>query len=59
LRIVGRSDELGRPLWYGTTKRFLRVFGLRSLDDLPLADRLRRTSNPSAAPGVTDGVDAA
>ena len=28
LRIVGRSEELGRPLRYGTTKRFLEVFGL-------------------------------
>ncbi|MCA9240437.1 MAG: SMC-Scp complex subunit ScpB [Planctomycetales bacterium] len=38
LRIVGRSEELGRPILYGTTKRFLRVFGLRSLDDLPALD---------------------
>lgn len=38
LRIVGRSEELGRPILYGTTKQFLRVFGLRSLDDLPSLD---------------------
>jgi segregation and condensation protein B len=42
LRIVGRSEELGRPLAYGTTKRFLQVFGLCNLDDLPWADQLRR-----------------
>jgi segregation and condensation protein B len=35
VRIVGRSEELGRPLLYGTTKRFLQVFGLRNLDELP------------------------
>lgn len=35
LRIVGRSEELGRPLLYGTTGRFLEVYGLGSLDDLP------------------------
>jgi segregation and condensation protein B len=35
LRIVGRSDELGRPLLYGTTGRFLELYGLGSLDDLP------------------------
>jgi segregation and condensation protein B len=35
VRIVGRSSDLGRPFIYGTTKRFLEVFGLRSLDDLP------------------------
>lgn len=34
LRIVGRSEELGRPLLYGTTKRFLQLFGLRNLEGL-------------------------
>jgi segregation and condensation protein B len=45
LRIVGRSEELGRPLWYGTTRRFLEAFGLSSLEELPLADVLRRPAN--------------
>ncbi len=35
VRIVGRSEELGRPFLYGTTKSFLQVFGLRHLDELP------------------------
>ena len=35
VRIVGRSNELGRPFLYGTTKQFLQVFGLRHLDELP------------------------
>lgn len=42
VRIVGRADELGRPLMYGTTKRFLQIFGLRHLDELPRAEALRR-----------------
>jgi len=33
--VVGRSDSLGRPLIYGTTRFFLEQFGLRGLDDLP------------------------
>jgi len=33
--VVGRAEELGRPFLYGTTKRFLEVFGLRDLQDLP------------------------
>lgn len=33
--IRGRAEELGRPMLYGTTKRFLDVFGLASLKDLP------------------------
>ena len=35
VRISGRSDDLGRPYLYSTTKRFLQLFGLRSLDELP------------------------
>ncbi len=35
VRVTGRSDDLGRPLLYGTTRRFLQVFGLRHLDELP------------------------
>lgn len=38
VRVVGRSEELGRPLLYGTTKRFLQVFGLRSLEELAPLD---------------------
>lgn len=37
-RIVGRAEEIGRPLLYGTTSKFLEVFGLQSLKDLPLLD---------------------
>jgi segregation and condensation protein B len=35
IKISGRDESLGRPVLYGTTKRFLQVFGLRSLKDLP------------------------
>jgi len=37
-KIVGRSEELGRPYLYGTTQKFLRVFGLGNLNDLPTLD---------------------
>lgn len=33
--IVGRAEELGRPMLYGTTKAFLETFGLSSVKDLP------------------------
>jgi len=42
VKIVGRAEELGRPMLYGTTKEFLRTFGLSSLDDLPNAKDLRQ-----------------
>jgi segregation and condensation protein B len=35
IRIVGRDNSLGRPVLYGTTKLFLQMTGLRSLQDLP------------------------
>lgn len=35
VRIVGRAEEVGRPMLYGTTKEFLRIFGIASLQDLP------------------------
>lgn len=35
VKIVGRAEDIGRPLLYGTTKKFLNVFGLASLDNLP------------------------
>lgn len=33
--VKGRKDVMGRPLIYGTTDKFLEIFGLNSLDDLP------------------------
>ncbi|HEX4124315.1 MAG TPA: SMC-Scp complex subunit ScpB [Tepidisphaeraceae bacterium] len=39
VKIAGRAEEPGRPILYGTTKRFLEVFGLNSLKDLPQGDK--------------------
>ena len=41
VRIAGRDDSLGRPVLYGTTRRFLQMFGLNSLRDLPEVEQLR------------------
>ncbi|MEX2213409.1 MAG: SMC-Scp complex subunit ScpB [Phycisphaeraceae bacterium] len=41
VKITGRSEELGRPMLYGTTKAFLEVFGLASLKDLPKVEELK------------------
>jgi segregation and condensation protein B len=35
VRILGRKDEPGRPLLYGTTKDFLSFFSLKDLGSLP------------------------
>lgn len=42
VKIVGRAEVLGRPMLYGTTKRFLEVFGLNSLKDLPKVEELKK-----------------
>jgi segregation and condensation protein B len=49
VRIVGRSDELGRPFLYGTGRRFLQVFGLRHLDELPQIELIQGVSQPVRA----------
>lgn len=38
IAIGGRSDELGRPNFYVTTRQFLQVFGLGHIDELPPID---------------------
>jgi segregation and condensation protein B len=50
VRILGKKEEPGRPLLYGTTSLFLELFGLRTLRDLPtlrefteLTEESRRT----------------
>jgi len=44
VKMVGRAEVLGRPMLYGTTKKFLEVFGLNTLKDLPKVEELK---NPS------------
>lgn len=41
VRICGRSEELGRPFLYATTRHFLKLFGLGSLEELPEGEKLR------------------
>jgi segregation and condensation protein B len=48
IKIVGRAEVIGRPMLYGTTKTFLEVFGLASLDDLPRVEELRTPEEQQA-----------
>ena len=57
VRIAGEEDSLGRPYLYETTSKFLETYGLRTLDELPMAERLRRVpagngSGPAEAPAL-------
>jgi len=42
VKIVGRAEVLGRPMLYGTTKKFLETFGLNALKDLPKVEELKK-----------------
>jgi segregation and condensation protein B len=52
IRISGRSQELGRPFLYATTKRFLQLFGLNTLEELPRAELLRNQAGQPPAAGA-------
>jgi segregation and condensation protein B len=71
VKILGKKDEPGRPLLYGTTAAFLEFFGLKALKDLPslrefteLSDDSRRVydremSSAEEAPADVDSLAAA
>jgi segregation and condensation protein B len=57
VRIAGHREIPGRPMLYATTRRFLEVFGLSSLEDLPslrdlqeIASSLESAAEPGGAP---------
>ena len=65
IRVLGRKEIPGRPLIYATTKRFLEVFDLKDLKDLPtpkeieefgstLAEELSETGNEEGAEEIAD-----
>lgn len=60
VRILGKAEDVGRPLLYGTSKTFLDFFNLQSLNDLPTLKQLHEIEggptvdegNKDAAPAV-------
>lgn len=61
VKITGRAEVLGRPMLYGTTRRFLEVFGLNSIDDLPNVEALRggRDAEADKQPATDEPADEA
>lgn len=47
IRVLGRREIPGRPLIYATTKRFLEVFDLKDLNDLPTPREIEELGRPS------------
>ncbi|WP_417381709.1 SMC-Scp complex subunit ScpB [Gimesia sp.] len=55
VRIGGKDDSLGRPFLYESTRKFLEIFGLKNLDDLPMGESLRiRPEKPEPADDATE-----
>ncbi|MBI5494743.1 MAG: SMC-Scp complex subunit ScpB [Deltaproteobacteria bacterium] len=49
VRVLGKAEEVGRPLLYGTTKVFLEAFNLRVLSDLPTLKEYQELSAENQA----------
>jgi segregation and condensation protein B len=47
IRILGKKDEPGRPLLYGTSREFLELFNLRDLTQLPTLREFQELSEES------------
>jgi segregation and condensation protein B len=47
LKILGKKEELGRPLLYGTTREFQEFFGLKNLEQLPTLREFHELSEES------------
>jgi segregation and condensation protein B len=54
VRIAGHREVPGRPIVYGTTKRFLEVFGLGALSDLPTLREIQELVPNPPAPEADD-----
>ena len=59
IRILGRKEIAGRPLIYATTKRFLEVFDLKTLKDLPTPKEIEELGRSAAATDTAAALETA
>jgi segregation and condensation protein B len=59
IRVLGRKEIAGRPLIYATTKRFLEVFDLKSLRDLPTPKEIEELGTAAAEGTAATILDSA
>jgi segregation and condensation protein B len=57
IRVLGRKEIAGRPLIYATTKRFLEVFDLKNLKDLPTPKEIEELGASEASDGAAGFSD--
>jgi segregation and condensation protein B len=54
ITIIGRAKSPGRPILYGTTKNFLKVLGLNSVDELPKLKEINDILKNEKVEGITE-----
>ncbi len=54
IKIMGRSEDIGKPVLYGTTKEFLEVFNLKDLNDLPPESELKDLAVKNEVGNISD-----
>ncbi len=59
VRIAGHREVPGRPMLYATGKRFLEVFGLKSLEDLPTLRDLEELGGDEMLAALAGGSEGA
>ena len=57
IEACGRLDAPGRPMLYGTTEKFLRVFGINALSELPEVEKLSLPNDAILTEGVQQELD--
>lgn len=55
---AGPSDQPGKPMTYKTTKKFLEVYGLKNLKDLPSLDDIKNEFIPEDSHSIHFNLDA-
>ena len=59
IRVLGRKEIAGRPMIYATTKRFLEIFDLKSLKDLPTPKEIEELGADAAEGTAAHMMDTA
>ena len=59
IRILGKKEIPGRPLIYATTRKFLEIFNLKSLSDMPTLKEIQEFGKTGLTEGLTAGLEEA
>ena len=62
IEITGKAESVGRPLLYGTSRKFMEYFGIQSMKDLPQPKDFATTENeisPEIASQLPESTDSA